>query len=136
MKRILITIFLFSVIGGYSQNTPGTRVKAGFGVTVVQKQPEFPGGPDSLTAFLNRNVNYPVQARIDRIQGRVYVGFMIDENGNMSDFRLLSGVNEEMNSEALRVAQLLGTWKPGEVDGHPVKTHYILPIDFLISPLK
>jgi TonB family protein len=135
MKRILISIFLLTVLGGSAQNTPGTRVKAGFGVTVVQKQPEYPGGPDSLTAFLNRTINYPVQSRIDRIQGRVYVGFMIDENGKMSDFRLLSGVNEEMNAEAMRVAQLLGTWKPGEVDGHPVRTHYVLPIDFLISPL-
>ena len=137
MKKLLVLFFCLIAILSFGQNQSGNRkVKAGFGVSVVQKEPEFPGGPDSLQSFLNRSVEYPATARMNNIHGRVYVGFMIDRTGKVKDVRLLSGVNEELDKEALRVATLLPSWKPGTAGGSPVDVHYILPIDFIIPALK
>lgn len=137
MKRLLVLFFCLVSFLSYGQNQSGNRkVRAGFGVSVVQNQPEFPGGPDSLQSFLNRSIDYPVQARINNIHGRVYVGFMIDRKGKVKDIRLLSGINEDLDKEALRVANLFPTWKPGTAGGSPVDVQYILPIDFIIHSTK
>lgn len=135
MKRLLILALVVSTVGVYAQKSGSRKVKAGFGVSVVQKQPEFKGGADSLDSFLRNNINYPLQARLNNVQGRVYIGFTVEANGNVSDVRLLSGINEELDQEAIRVANLFPDWIPGTVDGKPVKTHYVLPIDFIIPPL-
>lgn len=135
MKKLIVLFFITSALGGYAQK-PGTRkVKSGFGVSVVQKQPQFRGGADSLDSFLRNTINYPLQARLNNVQGRVYIGFTVEANGKVTDIRLLSGINEELDQEAIRVANLFPEWIPGTVDGKPVKTHYVLPIDFIIPPL-
>ena len=110
------------------------RVKAGFGVTVVQNQPQYPGGQDSLDNFLRNNLNYPTQAKLNGVQGRVYIGFLIDRTGKIKNIRVLSGVNEELNSEATRVVQMFPNWKPGTRGDNAVDVQYILPIDFIIPP--
>jgi TonB family protein len=135
MKKVLLAVLLISAVGAVAQNTQGRKVKSGFGVSVVQKQPQFAGGTDSLNSFLQKNINYPLQARLDNIQGRVYIGFSITETGKVVDVRILSGMNEELDNEALRVANTFPDWIPGTVDGKPVKTHYVLPIDFVIPAL-
>ena len=134
MKRLVFPLLLFAAMSTDAQSNQ-RKVKAGFGVSVVQTQPQFKGGQDSLTAFLNNNINYPVQARLNKIQGRVYIGFSISETGKVEDVRLLSGINEELDNEAIRVANLFPDWIPGKVDGKAVKTHFVLPIDFVIPPL-
>lgn len=135
MKKLIFAALFLSSVAAYSQQSSGRRVKSGFGVTVVQKQPQYAGGQDSLNAFLNRNINYPLQARLNNIQGRVYVGFMITAEGKVTDIRLLSGVNEELDQEAIRVTGMMPDWKPGTIDGKPVSVQYILPIDFVIPTL-
>lgn len=137
MKKLLILFFCLIAILSYGQNQSGNKkVRAGFGVSVVQKEPEFPGGADSLQNFLNRSIEYPANARLNNIHGRVYVGFMIDRKGIVKEIRLLSGVNDELDKEAVRVAKLLPSWKPGTAGGSPVDVHYILPIDFIIPAIK
>ncbi len=108
------------------------KVKAGFGVSVVQVQPEFPGGPDSLQSFLKKNLDYPDSAKYNRIQGRVYIGFLVDKKGRIKEEKVLSGVNELLNNEALRVVRMMPEWKPGTAGGNPVSVQYILPVDFIL----
>ena len=110
------------------------KVKKGFGVSVVQTQPEFPGVPDSLSSFLNNKLNYPLQAKINGIHGRVYVGFLVDKTGKIKNEKVLSGVNDDLNNEALRVVSLMPDWKPGTNSGAAVDVQYILPIDFITPP--
>jgi len=119
-----------------TQKKEHQRVKAGFGVTVVQSQPEFPGGQDSLDSFLRNNMTYPVQAKLNGIHGRVYVGYLIDKTGKIKNARILSGVNDDLNNEALRVVQLFPDWKPGTKGGDAVDVQYILPLDFVIPPKR
>lgn len=137
MKLFYIAFAALVTTNSFGQTTPNhkkehQRVKAGFGVTVVQSQPEFPGGLDSLNSFLKNNMTYPLQAKLNGIQGRVYVGYLIDKTGKIKNAKVLSGVNEDLNNEALRVVQLLPDWQPGTKGGVAVDVQYILPLDFVI----
>ncbi len=137
MKKLLFLGFLLIVSVGFGQDSKSTEkksVKAGFGVTVTQVQPEFPGGPDSLESFLKNNLTYPENAKINHIQGRVYVGFMVDRNGKIVKPRILSSASDELDNEALRVVGIMPDWKPGTAGGTPVDVQYILPIDFITPP--
>lgn len=135
MKKIVIPILLLFPLLAMSQKPTvkeSEKVKSGFGVSVVQVQPEFPGGPDSLQSFLKTNLTYPAQAKLNHLQGRVYIGFMVDRSGKIKDVKILSGVNEELDNEALRVMGMMPDWKPGSAGGATVDVQYILPIDFML----
>jgi len=139
MKLLYAALAVLLVTGSFAQTTTTQkkerqRVKAGFGVSVVQVQPEFPGGPDSLNSFLKKQTVYPPQAKLNGIQGRVYIGFLVDKTGKLKNIKMLSGVNEELNGEALRVVEAMPDWVPGKRDGTAVDVQYILPIDFIVPP--
>ncbi len=134
MKFKLLTIILvipFWVLA-QEENSKQETVKAGFGVSVVQVQPEFPGGPDSLQSFLKSNLRYPDSAKYNRIQGRVYIGFLVDKKGKIKEEKVLNGVNELLDNEALRVVKMMPQWKPGTAGGSPTNVQYILPVDFIV----
>ncbi|HRH66048.1 MAG TPA: energy transducer TonB [Bacteroidia bacterium] len=135
MKKIVLPILFLSPFFIQAQHPvpkESERVKSGFGVSVVQVQPEFPGGPDSLQSFLKTNMSYPPQAKLNRIQGRVYLGFLVDRTGKIKDLKILSSVNEDLDNEALRVLRLMPDWKPGNAGGSAVDVQYILPVDFIL----
>lgn len=137
MKRYMIYCLLLISITSAAQEQPQkAKVQKGFGVTMTQVQPEFPGGPDSLQAFLNHHLEYPEKAKRMHIQGKVYVGFMVDRTGKIGKPRILSSASEELDQEALRVVGLMPDWKPGTAGGSPVDVQYILPIDFIAPPVK
>jgi protein TonB len=128
--RLIICLLVLSTSAGelYAQD----RVKAGFGVTVVQSQPQFPGGEDSLISFLKNNLRYPQEAKLAWIQGRVFVGFLIDYTGKIKEIKVLSGVNQQLDDEALRVVHMMPEWIPGKIGETNVDTRYILPIEFIM----
>jgi TonB family protein len=136
MKKVVLSVILasliFTVSGQDKKEGSKYKVKAGFGLSVVQVQPEYPGGPDSLQSFLNRNLEYPEKAKADHIGGRIYVSFRVDEKGKIIDPKVISGITEDLDAEALRVVKLMPDWKPGTASGQPVKVQYVLPIDFVI----
>ncbi|MBK6986846.1 MAG: energy transducer TonB [Bacteroidetes bacterium] len=141
MKKSLLSITLFFAISSMviaQDNSGETKggVKAGFGLTVVQEQAEFPGGNDSLQAFLRRNLVFPEKARKEKVSGKVYISFNVTDNGKITDAKVLSGVSPELDNEALRVVNQMPPWKPGTISGKPVKVQYILPIDFIIPTGK
>ena len=133
MKKSLLSIGMFLAISivAHAQENSG-KIKAGFGLTVVQEQAEFPGGNDSLQAFLKRNLVYPEKAKKEKVSGKVYISFNVSIDGKIEDAKILSGVNPELDNEALRVVKKMPTWKPGTVSGKPVRVQYILPIDFIV----
>lgn len=138
MKKIFLFGFLGSFLAVHAQDstTSPKKVSKGFGVSVVQIQPEFPGGEDSLQSFLKNNLNYPDSARINHIQGRVYVGFKVDRTGKIVNPKILSSASRLLEDEAIRVVNMMPDWKPGTAGGSPVDIQYILPIDFLTPPKR
>ena len=75
---------------------------------VVENDPEFPGGQDSLQAFMERNLRNPRQ-----VDGKVYVQFIVERNGRMTNLEVIRGIDEETDEEVLRVMRLMPRWIPG-----------------------
>jgi hypothetical protein len=106
--------------------------KKGLGNTVVQTEPEFPGGNDSLLSFIRQNL-HPAQPGVTNGTWKaIHVGFTIDKNGKLQNAKVLDNVSEEIKTEALRFVHSMPDWKPGTIDGTPTDREYTLPLDFFI----
>ena len=103
---------------------------------VVEDDPEFPGGLDSLTRFIKAHLRYPQEALEKGIEGRVYVTFTIEEDGSVSNVRLLRDIGGGCGQEAVRVVKLMPKWKPGRQRGKAVRTQFNLPVQFVIPKDK
>lgn len=99
----------------------------------TETDPEFPGGMWELYKFMAENIHYPEQAKNDGVQGRVFVRFVIDADGTVKEAEVLRGIGSGCDEEALRVVNAMPKWKPGTVDGKPVRTQYNLPITFKLG---
>lgn len=101
--------------------------------TVVEVMPKYPGGQDAMIKYLSENIKYPENARKNGIQGRVFVTYVVEKNGDISDVRILRGVNEELDAEALRVVSSMPAWSPGKQRGEAVRVQFNLPINFKLD---
>ena len=99
----------------------------------AEEQPEFPGGFGELTKYISKNLKYPMQARESGIQGRVFVGFVIEKDGSLSNVEVLRGIGGGCDEEAVRVVKSLPKFKPGKQRGAPVRVKYSLPIVFRLN---
>lgn len=100
---------------------------------VVEDMPEFPGGELALRKWIANNIDYPVIAAENGIQGKVYVTFVVDKDGGVSNARIARGVDPSLDQEALRVVNNLPKWKPGMQRGKPVRVSYTVPINFQLQ---
>ena len=101
--------------------------------TVVEEMPKYAGGFDKMYEFLGENIKYPQKAKEEGISGTVYISFVVEKDGKPTNFKVLRGVNEELDAEALRVMKLMPNWEPGKQDGKAVRVQYNLPIKFVLN---
>jgi len=101
--------------------------------TVVEEQPGYPGGDDSRIKFLQDNIHYPDEARELGIQGKVFVTFVIEVDGSITDVRVLRGIGGGCDEEAIRVVKAMPRWVPGKQRGVPVRVQFNLPIKFTLQ---
>jgi len=100
---------------------------------IVENMPEFPGGEAALRKFIANAVKYPVIAQENGIQGKVYVNFVVDQHGNVTNAKIARGVDPSLDKEALRVVNSLPKWKPGMQRGKAVRVSYTVPISFVLQ---
>jgi len=100
---------------------------------VVESMPEFPGGDAARIAYLNDNMEYPVLARESGIQGRVFVTFVVEKDGSITDVRVLRGIGGGCDEEALRVVKNMPRWMPGKQRNVPVRVQFNMPINFILK---
>jgi len=100
---------------------------------VVESMPEFPGGEAALYKFLGENIKYPQMAKESGIQGRVFVTFVVERNGSVTDVRVLRGIGGGCDEEAVRVVQNMPSWTPGKQRGKAVRVQYNLPVKFTLQ---
>lgn len=100
---------------------------------IVEEMPEFPGGELALRRFIANAIKYPVIAQENGIQGKVYVNFVVDKDGSVTQARIARGVDTSLDKEALRVVNNLPKWKPGKQRGKSVKVSYTVPINFVLQ---
>lgn len=100
---------------------------------IVEQMPEFPGGDEALRKYLATSVKYPVIAQENGIQGRVFVAFVVDKNGNVTNVRVARPFDPNLDKEAVRVVQSMPKWTPGKQRGKAVKVSYTVPINFVLQ---
>ncbi len=100
---------------------------------VVENKPEYPGGDIELMKYLAQNTKYPPSAKENGISGRVFVQFVIDKDGNVTQVKTLRGVDTALDAEAIRVVKSMPKWKPGSQRGNPVPVTYAVPINFKLN---
>ncbi len=103
-----------------------------FGFYVLEDKPTFPGGEIGLMKYLVKHTKYPEIAKENDVTGKVYVQFVIDKKGKVTDVKLMRGVDPALDKEALRVVRALPDWKPGKQRGKPVKVSFQVPISFTL----
>ncbi len=100
---------------------------------VVENNPEFPGGDRARIKFLSKNISYPTMAKESGIQGTVYVTFVVEKDGSITDIRIARGIGGGCDEEALRVMKKMPNWKPGKQRGKPVRVQFSMPIKFTLQ---
>ena len=101
--------------------------------TVVDKMPAYPGGDEARIKFYRENIKYPEEARKNGISGTVFISYVVEKDGNITDVKLLRGVNDLLDAEALRIVKLMPNWIPGMQDGKAVRVQYNIPIYFKLD---
>lgn len=96
--------------------------------TVVEKMPSFPGGEEKLYEYLGKNIKYPQMAKEAGVKGRVYVQFVVEKDGSITDVNVARGIGSGCDKEAIRVVESMPKWEPGEQRGKKVRVKYTLPV--------
>lgn len=104
--------------------------------TAVEKTPEFKGGITAFSGFLGQNLRYPEAMREKNIQGKVYISFVVEKDGALSNFHTLRGIGYGAEEESIRVLKLSPKWNPGYQNGQPVRVQFTIPISFTLENTK
>lgn len=98
----------------------------------VEISPQFPGGEDKLFQYLRKSIHYPNLAKENGISGTVHVTFMVNEDGFISDVKIMRGIGFGCDEEAKRIVKGMPKWENGTYLGKPVKVQYNLPVRYLL----
>lgn len=100
---------------------------------VVEEMPSFPGGLEAFYSYLSNTMTYPKLDRLNGIEGTVYVQFIIEKDGSISQVEILRGATPRMNREAIQALEKAPKWNPGKQQGQPVRVLYNLPVYFRLQ---
>lgn len=130
-KHVFVILFAFLMSSahfiGYSQ-TNNDEV-----FTVVEVSPSFVGGEVAMSKFLSKNLTYPKTALENNIQGTVYISFIVEADGSISNVLIKRDIGSGCGEEAVRVVKMMPKWIPGKQRGKTVRTQFILPVNFKLS---
>lgn len=115
-----------------AQTAPtGDTIRVGSRVyTYVEQQPQPPGGMEGLMQYLSGHLRYPPEALQQRIEGKVFVSFVVSETGALEQVQVPRSVHPLLDAEAVRVFQAMPAWTPGKQVGRPVRVAYTVPLTF------
>lgn len=106
---------------------PGDTVETN---QLLDRSAAFPGGDQALKQWIAQNMKYPVKAMENGESGRVFVSFIVNKDGSISDAEVVKSVSPTLDAEALRVVGMMPAWIPGVQGGKPVRTKFTLPLTF------
>lgn len=124
MKRILLCLMMATLM------TLSSEAQTDKVYDRVEVMPEFPGGMQGLFEYMQNNVNYPKEAKNQKIEGRVIVSFIVEKDGSISDVHPLTAVHPLLDKEAIRLVNEMPRWKPGTEKGKAVRVSFALPVSF------
>jgi protein TonB len=101
-------------------------------ITGISEKPFFPGGDEGLNKFITDNTKYPELARENRIQGTVFVKFVVEKDGTISNIKVHNGIGAGCDEEAVRVIKLMPDWIPGKMNNKNVRVEILIPMKFIV----
>lgn len=101
--------------------------------TVVEESASFPGGMQELYKYVGSNLVYPQQARETGTQGKVFITFVVEKDGSLTDVKVLRDIGSGCGEEAVRVVKSMPKWKPAKQRGKAVRMRFNLPISFTLA---
>lgn len=121
------------VVVGYSSNEKQDSENDKKVFDVVEVPPVFAGGEKAMFEYLSKNIRYPVEAQKQKIQGRVVVQFVVNDEGKVSNAKIVYSIDTYLDAEALRIINAMPDWTPGKQGGKNVSVRYVLPIQFKLQ---
>ena len=114
------------------KNSDSTESSKLFG-EAIEEMASFPGGSVALMQYIKDNVRYPEECQEGAATGRVIVGFTVNEDGSLSDIKVMRSITPKLNKEAIRVVKSMPKWNPAKQNGKAVKTKYTVPVTFRLE---
>lgn len=99
-------------------------------LVMAEIAPQFPGGLNAMGSFIKSNYRYPRDAQRANIEGKVFVQFVVNTDGSISNARVIRGIGGGCDEEAIRLVQMMPKWTPGRQDGEVVAAYHTVPITF------
>jgi protein TonB len=132
-KYLTIALLLFGT-GLAKAQTTDTNTRSDTTIyTAVQNTATYPGGLQEFMGYLSKNIRYPNSARLANTQGRVFMSFVIEKDGSLSNFKILRGVSQDIDAEALRLMKESPKWIPAKQNDIIVRQRYVVPISFTLN---
>ncbi len=126
---IFLLLGMVPFMGFINHNSVSTNNRV---YTKVDVMPEFPGGQEAFYTYLSSKYSYPEEAKNKGVEGKVFVSFVIDATGQVTNPQILKGI-PELNEAALSMFDGMPNWKPAQVDGKPAAIKMTLPILFMLE---
>ena len=135
MRRFLLLVTVMLSVMSVSvamADDPATKEtdEVFWDIYYIPPQPEFPGGQLALMEWIKQNMVYPQEAIAKGIEGRVIVKFTIEEDGTVTNGKIVRGVDPLLDKEALRLVSIMPKWKPARLDDKDIRAIYNLPLSF------
>ena len=137
MRRFRLLLLLIGIVVPsffYAQDRQNGNAVQGkdaeYAFEQLEVKPEYSNGNEGLGKYLSENIKYPKKALKNGVSGKVFVQFVIDKTGKVTNVVAVRGVEKSLDKEAVRVIKSMPKWKPGMKDGQPVKVKYTIPINF------
>lgn len=130
MKKLISFIFILFTYTAVNAQDNSSKEEI---FSKVDVMPEYPGGMDDLSYFFFTHLKYPDDAKKNKIEGTVFISFIVDEVGRVKNVKVVKGVYPSLDKEAVRVASQMPNWTPGKHNGKNVKVQFNLPVKFTLA---
>ncbi len=133
LMLVFIGLLTSNPINTQAQNSKQTDKSV---YSVVEQMPEFVGGQDSMNKFIQSKIVYPQEALDKKIGGNVYVQFIVEANGSLSEFEIVKRLGYGLDSAAYKAAKQMPNWIPGKQGGKTVRVKCVIPVQFVVDTPK
>ena len=131
MKRIILFVILLTLMRIDVNGQDELKSRDEGLICCFDSQPTFPGGTDSLRSFIYRNLKYP--RGVFEYEGRVFVEFIVNEDGSLTDLVVIRGLCDLCDRNAIEVLSKMPKWIPAKRKDRPVRSKFSLPISYRLS---
>jgi periplasmic protein TonB len=126
MRLLTVIILILLTLTSFGQDKDAT--KSTEYVFITEPVPSYPGGQAQMNRFIRHNLSTPRGYR--KVKGKVFIEFVVNEDGSLSDFSVAKGLTDALDKSALRTVMMMPKWIPAERDKKPIRTKMVIPITF------